>query len=85
MRKLKYLATVALLALCFSACTNNKRDSATIGGTRDTMNAVEGSNSGDVGAASSDSSINRDKTNTADSTSQGNVNPSGHPEKGGDQ
>ncbi|QJD96431.1 hypothetical protein HH214_11395 [Mucilaginibacter robiniae] len=80
MKSIKYIAVVALLAASLTAC-DSSRNSATIGGSQDTTNAVAGSNAGGVQAGdSADTSNNGNKNRGQDSTSQGNANPTGHVE-----
>ncbi|MCJ8210453.1 hypothetical protein MUY27_12115 [Mucilaginibacter sp. RS28] len=78
MKAIKYTALGAVLSFSIAACTNNNRDSATLGGTRDTSNVTAGSNAGGVNAAESgDTSNNGNKNRGKDSTSNGNANPTG--------
>lgn len=78
MKNIKYIAVVTLLAASLTAC-DRSRNSATIGGTQDTSNAVAGSNAGGIQAGdSADTSNNGNKNRGKDSTSQGNANPTGH-------
>jgi len=78
MKITRYIAAMAVLGFSFTACTNNSRDRATIGGTVDTMNSVAGANAGGINpASSSDTSNNGNPMRNGDSTSKGNANPSG--------
>jgi hypothetical protein len=73
MKTIKYAAMALLLSVSITACGGGQQNK-TIGGTTDTMNSVQGSNSGNESATSADTVKNKD------STSQGNANPSGRME-----
>lgn len=78
MKTFRYLAIASVLSLSF-ACTNNSRDSATLGGTKDTTNVTGGSNAAATNPANdADTSNNGNKNKGKDSTSNGNANPTGH-------
>lgn len=73
MKTIKYAAVAAVLSFSLTACTDNKRDSATLGGTQDTSNVQTGTNaSGTMPSEHGDTSQNH-----KDSSSNGNANPTG--------
>jgi len=78
MKTIKYIGLGLIMAASFSACNPN-RNSATLGNTQDTTNAVAGSDAGGTTPAQgADTSKNGNKNNSADTASKGNVNPTGH-------
>jgi hypothetical protein len=77
MKSLKYIAAVALLGASLTACTNNSRDSATIGGTQDTSNVKDGTNAAGSSSMTSDTSKNGSHLRNDSTTDNGNVDPSG--------
>jgi len=73
MKIFRYIGIGLVLAVSVSACNSN-RNSATLGNSQDTMNAVAGS---DV-PVNKDTSRDTSKKGTADTTAKGNVSPTGH-------
>lgn len=78
MKTIKYTGLVAVLTFSLAAC-DQKRNSATLGGTKDTTNVTAGSDAGGGNAGdNADTSYNGNKNRGKDSTSNGNANPTGH-------
>ncbi|WDF54990.1 hypothetical protein [Mucilaginibacter sp. KACC 22063] len=78
MKTLKYIGFAGILTFSLSAC-DQKRNSATLGGSQDTTNVSAGSDAGAVNTADkADTSNNGNKNRGKDSTSNGNANPTGH-------
>ncbi len=76
MKLIRNITLGLIVTASFAACNSN-RNSATLGNSQDTMNAVAGSNAGGTNnVQQADTSNNKNKS--ADTTSKGNVNPTGH-------
>ncbi|MBS7565819.1 hypothetical protein KHS38_15535 [Mucilaginibacter sp. Bleaf8] len=78
MKSIKYIAAIALLSASLTACTNNSRDSATLGGTSDTSNVQDGTNAAGSSSMTPDTAQNGSHMRGDSTSDNGNVDPSGH-------